>query len=142
MIRAYKSYWKNYFNFKERTSRKDYWLVVLMNFIVTFALFFIIGFIMGLLGKEMPALSATATYEEIMTFYMEFLKSPVGILTIIWSLANLIPGIAIVVRRLHDANFSGWFYLLVFIPYIGSIILIIFMLLPSKEEGQRFGLYA
>lgn len=141
MIRAYKSYWKNYFNFKERTSRKDYWLVVLMNFIVTFVVFFIIGFIMGLLGKEVPALTGTSA-NEVMTYYMEFLKTPAGILAIIWSLANLIPGIAIVVRRLHDANFSGWFYLLILIPYIGSIILVIFMLLPSKEEGQRFGLYA
>ena len=141
MIRAYKSYWKNYFNFKERTSRKDYWLVVLMNIIVTFVLFFIIGLIMGLIGKEMPALTGT-TPDAVMTYYMEFLKSPVGILALIWSLANLIPGIAIVVRRLHDANFSGWFYLLAFIPYVGSIILIIFMLLPTKKEGERFGLYA
>ena len=53
-------------------------------------------------------------------------------------LAVIIPSIALTVRRLHDANFSGWLYLLHLIPSLGSLIVFILTLLPSKPEGARF----
>jgi uncharacterized membrane protein YhaH (DUF805 family) len=42
------------------------------------------------------------------------------------------------VRRLHDINFSGWFYFLAIIPGFGSIITLVFTLLPSNPDGARF----
>lgn len=45
---------------------------------------------------------------------------------------------ALVVRRLHDANYSGWMALLGLIPLVGGIILLVFVLTGSKPEGQRF----
>ena len=37
-------------------------------------------------------------------------------------LATFLPGLALVVRRQHDIGLSGWFYLLVLIPYVGGLI--------------------
>ena len=54
-------------------------------------------------------------------------------------LTSIIPGIAIIVRRFHDQDKSGWMYLLNFIPYIGGIIIFIFMLLEGTRGPNRFG---
>ncbi len=54
-------------------------------------------------------------------------------------LANIIPGIAITVRRFHDQDKSGWMYLLTLIPYIGGIIVLVFMLIKGTEGENRFG---
>ncbi|MFC5929237.1 DUF805 domain-containing protein [Cryobacterium melibiosiphilum] len=50
----------------------------------------------------------------------------------------LVPNIAVTVRRLHDANFSGWFYLLVFAFGIGGLVVFVLTLLPSNPAGARF----
>jgi uncharacterized membrane protein YhaH (DUF805 family) len=55
-----------------------------------------------------------------------------------WALATLVPGLALVVRRLHDANYSGWMALLGLIPLAGGIILLVFVLTGPKPMGQRF----
>ncbi|WP_268793574.1 DUF805 domain-containing protein [Mycobacteroides chelonae] len=49
-----------------------------------------------------------------------------------------IPAWALTVRRLHDADFSGWIALLAVLPYIGSLMPIIFGFLPSKPRGECF----
>lgn len=56
----------------------------------------------------------------------------------IWGLLTLIGSIAIVVRRLHDTNRRGWWYFLGFIPFVGSIILIVFFVQPPDPAGARF----
>jgi uncharacterized membrane protein YhaH (DUF805 family) len=57
----------------------------------------------------------------------------------IFVLAFLIPGIAVQVRRFHDQDKSGWFVLLGFIPYIGGIILFVFMCIEGTRGPNRFG---
>jgi len=42
-------------------------------------------------------------------------------------------------RRLHDRDMSGWFYLLVFIPYLGGLILFVITLLPGTPGENRYG---
>ena len=61
-----------------------------------------------------------------------------GLLIAVWSLGTLVPHLALTWRRLHDANLAGPFFFLAFIPIVGWIILLIFVLLPSKPEGARF----
>ena len=48
------------------------------------------------------------------------------------------PSLAVLVRRLHDANFSGFFVFIGLIPFVGGIILLVLTILPSKPEGARF----
>lgn len=54
----------------------------------------------------------------------------------LWSLAILIPGIALCVRRLHDIGKSGWWYLLVCIPLVGQIIMIVWFCQDSDPDNQ------
>ena len=108
-MNEFKKMWKYGFTFSGRSTRKDYWMAVLFN--VIFA--FILGIIAGII--EMPLLS------------------------LIYSLAVIIPGWTLGVRRLHDINKSGWFLLLPLIPFVGAIILLVFYCLPSVDEDNRFG---
>ena len=54
-------------------------------------------------------------------------------------LAILVPSIAVQVRRFHDRDMSGWFVLLNFIPYVGGLIVFVFMLLEGTRGPNRFG---
>jgi uncharacterized membrane protein YhaH (DUF805 family) len=53
-------------------------------------------------------------------------------------LGSIVPGIAIQVRRLHDANLSGGFWFLHFVPSVGALIVLILTILPSDPRGARF----
>ena len=54
----------------------------------------------------------------------------------IWSLIVLIPGLAICIRRLHDAGKSGWFYLWMLLPLVGQIIVLIQLCKDSTADNQ------
>ena len=56
-----------------------------------------------------------------------------SILSSIFSIAMILPGLGILVRRLHDAGFSGWWALLLLVPVIGLIAVIILACLPGKK---------
>ena len=55
------------------------------------------------------------------------------------ALAIFIPNLAVTIRRLHDTGRSGWWLLIVFIPFIGGLILFVFMLLDSQSEPNQWG---
>ncbi|MBB1138770.1 DUF805 domain-containing protein [Myroides sp. WP-1] len=78
----YVSVLKNYFNFNGRARRSEFWYFMLFNCIIAFVL----GFIGGLLNTSL--------------------------LSSIYSLAVLLPGIGVAVRRMHDIGKSGWFILI------------------------------
>ena len=111
---GYTAFWKRYVDFKGVTSRKDYWITTLINFIIST--------ILGLLPRvDIPM------GDQIV---------PYPIFTTIFGLAILIPAIAITVRRLHDARLSGLFYLLILIPVAGAIAVLIMCILPAKHEDN------
>lgn len=62
-----------------------------------------------------------------------------GLLSGIYTLAVLIPGIAVSVRRLHDTDRRGWWLLIALIPLIGAIVLLVFMVQDSKPSQNQFG---
>lgn len=55
------------------------------------------------------------------------------------SLAIIVPSIALAVRRLHDINKSGWFYLVVLIPFVGSLIFLYFMIVEGDKTDNQYG---
>ena len=63
----------------------------------------------------------------------------VDFLSALFSLATLIPLIAVSVRRLHDIDRSGWWVLLHLVPLIGLIVMIYFYLLRGDGSRNRFG---
>lgn len=61
------------------------------------------------------------------------------VLSTLFSLIVMIPGIAVAIRRLHDIKKSGWWLLTIFIPLIGILLLIIFWIKPSDPSGNQWG---
>jgi uncharacterized membrane protein YhaH (DUF805 family) len=107
---------KKYACFSGRARRKEYWLFVLFNLIASI----IIGVIAGVL--------AGATGVGAFSY-----------LGPIYSLAVLIPGFAVLFRRLHDIGKSGWWWLIAFIPVIGVIVLLVFCCLDSQPGDNQYG---
>jgi len=68
-----------------------------------------------------------------------FLEIYLGLLGTLYSLAVLIPSIAVSVRRLHDINRRGWWLLIGLIPIIGAIILLIFAAKDSQPGENQYG---
>ena len=61
------------------------------------------------------------------------------VLSSIWSLATFLPSLAVGIRRLHDTDRSGWWWLISFIPLIGIIVLIVFWCSAGIPGSNRFG---
>lgn len=132
---------KRYAQFTGRSRRMEFWMFALLNVIVYIVLA-ILAF--GILGAG-DAFSGNIDPNNPMSIYGGFF-SGAGLLFVLWWLVVLIPGIAVGVRRLHDRNISGWWYLgLVvasFIPFLGIIAAIAFlvlMVLPGTDGPNRFG---
>jgi uncharacterized membrane protein YhaH (DUF805 family) len=129
---AYKSYWMNYVNFNDRTSRAGYWWVYLMNMIIETILcivlvFPMIGAITAAIMGNFYAAGSTAI----------FTLSAWLIIPSIWALANLLPGLALMVRRLHDTGKSWVWMLLFLIPFAGFILWIVFMVTGTKYPPEN-----
>jgi uncharacterized membrane protein YhaH (DUF805 family) len=107
---------KKYAVFSGRARRAAFWYFVLFNIIVTIVL----ALIDTLLG----------TTTGVSSF---------GILSGIYSLAVLIPTLALWVRRLHDIDRTGWWVLINLIPLIGTIVLLVFALTPGTPGSNRYG---
>jgi uncharacterized membrane protein YhaH (DUF805 family) len=57
----------------------------------------------------------------------------------LYGLAVLVPGIAVGVRRLHDTGRTGWWWLISFIPLIGTIWIIVLFVLPGDQGANQYG---
>lgn len=79
-------------------------------------------------------------YFQLVSFIISIILTAIsaGVLGLIYSLAVLIPTLALGARRLHDTNRSGWWQLLLLIPLIGIIVLIIFWIGQTKPEKNKF----
>lgn len=51
----------------------------------------------------------------------------------------VLPGLAVTVRRLHDTDRSGWWFLITFIPVVGSVILLVFLIGKGTVGDNRYG---
>lgn len=109
---------KRYTQFNGRASRSEFWWFQLFIVIVSIPLY-VLGFIAGYTGSQTLALAST------------------GLSAVMW-LALIVPLIAVTVRRLHDTDRSGWWYLLMLVPFVGLVVLV-FMLLPGTAGDNRFG---
>jgi uncharacterized membrane protein YhaH (DUF805 family) len=106
---------KKYAEFTGRARRKEYWLFALFNFLICVVLVVIDS--MGGMINPMG----------------------LGVLSGLYSLAVFVPSLAVSVRRLHDTDRSGWWLLILFVPVIGLIVFLVFMLLDSQPGENRHG---
>lgn len=109
---SYIRMFKNYVNFNNRTSRKDYWLAILFNWII--------AFVIGIIGNATD---------------MSIFK----VLGYLYSLATLVPGIALSIRRMHDIGKAGTWILVSFIPIAGQIWFLVLVCTASKPVGEQYG---
>ena len=110
----------NYANFTGRARRKEYWMFALFQAIIMIVLV-ILDNVLGL------------------GFDIGGIPLGYGVLYTIGALAHFIPGLAVVVRRLHDVGKSGWFYLIALIPFIGIIWLLVLMCTDGDKGDNAYG---
>jgi uncharacterized membrane protein YhaH (DUF805 family) len=114
------SYWKkvvleNYANFTGRARRAEFWWYFLASFLINVVL----NILDAILGLGMGG--------------------GIGVLSGIYGLAVLVPGLAVGVRRLHDTDKSGWWLLIGLIPIVGIIVLIVFWAAEGPPGTNQYG---
>lgn len=100
---------KQYAVFRGRARRKEYWMFILCNLLVVMAL--------GVVGVLIDNM----------------------LLSHLYSLVVLVPGLAVAVRRLHDTNRSGWCFLINLVPLVGMLVYLYFMVSEGERGANRFG---
>ena len=107
---------RKYSVFEGRARRTEYWFFVLFNTLIQIGLV-VLDVIAGTFGEELG----------------------VGLLSGIYSLAVLVPSFAVLARRLHDTDRSGWWILIGIVPLVGGLVLLIFALFEGDPGENRFG---
>jgi len=98
-----------YAEFSGRARRQEYWMFVLLYVILSI----VASVIDAILGTEA--------------------------VTLILGLALLIPSVAVLIRRLHDLDRTGWWALFMFLPILGTLLLLVFCVMRGTEGLNRFG---
>lgn len=106
---------KQYVDFDGRARRKEYWMFLLVNIVVSI----VIGIVDVVAGLKT--------------------SSGIGILGALYSLAILLPSLGVTVRRLHDIDKSGWWVLIGFVPIIGFIVLLVFAAMEGTRGDNQYG---
>jgi uncharacterized membrane protein YhaH (DUF805 family) len=108
-VQAISSGFSNYVNLSGRACRSEYWFWILFTALA-----------------------------EIVTGTIDLLIGA-DVTTGLFGLATFLPTLAVTIRRLHDLDRTGWWYLLVLVPIIGWIVLLIWMCTKGTGGPNRFG---
>ena len=108
---------KKYMVFTGRSRRTEYWTFTLINLAISL--------ILSVLGAILGSI-------------ISILGTLVGIISLVFSLALLLPWIAVGIRRLHDTGRSGWWLLIGLVPLVG-LVLIYFLVLDSQPGSNQYG---
>lgn len=119
-IDAIKSYFKNYANFKGRARRSEFWWTVLFTFLVSTLLSIVFPGSMMDLGNGVVIQQSHPIVS-------------------LWSLATLVPSLAIAWRRLHDVSKSGPYFFFILLPIVGWILLLIALVKDSTPGANVYG---
>ena len=126
---------QKYFQFSGRAPRREFWYFMLFSIIFSV----IIGTVGQMLGLfymipiEIPSISETGEMSNIIQ------NIPINLVQAGFGLVLFFPTLAVSVRRLHDLNKSGWWYLIAIIPLLGALVLLAFFVTGSQEHENRYG---
>lgn len=104
---------KKYTDFNGRAGRAEFWMFTLISLIISLVLYVIDK-------RIMPG-------------------SGIQVLYTLYSLAVLVPSLAVSVRRLHDTGRSGWWILINVIPILGQLVYLVFLLRDSQPAANQYG---
>lgn len=121
-VDAFKRFWKKGFTFTGRASRREFWLSYLATWGPGFALY-ILGLLIAAAGSGSGGSLGFSSFFTVVAF--------------LYWLACAIPSIAVSIRRLHDTDKPGAFYLIAFLPF-GGLILLILLGQEPNPAGARF----
>ncbi len=121
LVQLFYEFWGNYANFRGRTARADFWLTNVFLSLVSFLYFIPV--------VALPLLGCDSTAVTVISFAA----------AIVFGLAIVVPALSITVRRLHDVGKSGWWIFISAVPFVGSIILFIFLVLAGQEFENKWG---
>jgi uncharacterized membrane protein YhaH (DUF805 family) len=108
--------WMRAADFSGRSRRKEYWFFHLFNVLVAIGICLIGVLLFGKEGIQGVAVCCS-----------------------VYSLVGFVPSLSCTVRRLHDTGRSGWWYFISFIPLIGAIILLVFLVSDSEPGWNPYG---
>jgi len=123
IFRAYRAAWQQYATFDGRTSRRDFWGYFLVN-----GMILVIGPVLILFGEGGDLTANPAPGLVI-----------VNTVLLVYALAQIVPSIAVSVRRLHDTGHSGWWTCFALIGLFGYPVLIVFWSLRSETVPNDYG---
>ncbi|MCP4954855.1 MAG: DUF805 domain-containing protein [Photobacterium aquimaris] len=107
---------RKYAQFQGRSRRKEFWFFTLINAFLSM--------VCGLVDT---------------TLHLPILVEGYGVLAAIYAVFAFLPTVAVIVRRLHDQDRTGWWALIMLIPIVGILVLLYFMLQNSTDGSNRFG---
>ena len=119
MIDAIKNFFKGYVDFSGRSTRPDYWWIGLVNIILAIPFYIVYG----------SAIANPDSEAAIMTLGLFIF------IYFIFGLALFLPQLALTVRRLRDAGFHWALIFVAFVPFVGSIALLVLLAMPTKAEA-------
>ena len=137
---AVRRFFKNYANFSGRASRSEYWwsrLFIAILSLVPSVIYFIGVFTLAVSSASSRDYVGYSSGQAAGTGIGAVIMITGAFLMLAIGLGTIIPSLAIIWRRLHDANFAGPFYFLSWVP-MGGIVLLIFTIMGPKFEGRRF----
>jgi uncharacterized membrane protein YhaH (DUF805 family) len=106
---------RKYADFNGRARRQEFWMFALFNFII------------GIVLEALALITGSGG-----SF------SPMWILSGLYGLFVLIPGLAVSVRRLHDGGHTGWWWLINLVPF-GFIVFLVFAVQDSQPGDNKYG---
>lgn len=62
-----------------------------------------------------------------------------GAITGLVAVVLFLPALSVLVRRLHDTDRSGWWYWIGLVPFVGSIVLLVFLVSEGTAGPNRYG---
>lgn len=117
MINAYKNFFKGYVDFTGRSTRSEYWWIWLTNMILLVPFY----------SAYFKVLANPRNEAALMAL------GGIAIIYMIFGLALILPMLALTVRRLRDAGFHWALIFVAFVPFVGSIALLVLLAMPTKE---------
>lgn len=118
---AVKSFWSHYATFKGRARRSEYWFIQLFLIVTNLT---VAAIDLALMGGDVDRFMANGGG---------------GIVGLIWIFVSIVPALAVLVRRLHDTDKSGWWVLLGLVPFVGGVVLFVFTVLDSTAGENKHG---
>lgn len=125
---------EKYITFSGRASRSEYWYFILFYFLVSLG----VGLLFFVFGGSAQFDNTSSGFSGVFAVF--------GIIYFLFAIGTFLPMIAVVVRRFHDVNLSGWWYLggiiagvIPFVGILATIAIVVVTVLKGTSGANKFG---